>query len=252
MKNMKVVAVMPAYNAEKTLEKTVRDIPSGSVDEIILVDDCSRDKTVEVARSLGLKAIVHEKNTGYGGNQKTCYREALKCGADIVIMIHPDFQYDARLTPHLVGLIKGGICDIVLGNRIRTRRESLGGGMPAYKYFFNRILTMFENFWLGQNLGEWHTGLRAYSRRVLDTIPWEENVDGFGFDQEFLIQAAYFGFRMGDIPAPVRYFSEASSIDFWHSVGYGFRALWTLVRCQLHKMNLVSCRLFIPKEASGR
>ena len=249
---MKIISVLPAYNAEKTLEKSLRDIPQGSVDEIILVDDASHDRTVEVARSLGLDPICHEKNKGYGGNQKTCYGEALKRGADIVVMIHPDFQYDARLTPYLVGLIREGICDVVLGNRIRTRREVLEGGMPAYKYFFNRALTILENLWLGQNLGEWHTGLRAYSRKVLETIPWENNSDGFAFDQQFLIQAAYFGFRIGDIPVPVRYFSEASSIGFWRSVGYGLAALWTLVKCQLHRIGVISCPLFIPKQAGSR
>jgi glycosyltransferase involved in cell wall biosynthesis len=162
---------MPAYNAERTLERTVQDIPAGSVDRLILVDDCSSDDTVAVAQRLGLEVVRHDRNRGYGGNQKTCYRLALEAGADIVVMIHPDYQYDARLVPYLTGLIRDNVCDVVCGNRIRTRREALDGGMPAYKYVANRGLTLVENFLMGQNLGEWHSGLRAYSRRVLETIP---------------------------------------------------------------------------------
>ncbi|MFH2202546.1 MAG: glycosyltransferase family 2 protein [Elusimicrobiota bacterium] len=234
----KVIVVLPAYNAEKTLEKTIRDIPPGSVDEMILVDDCSMDGTVELSRRLGLTTIVHEKNIGYGGNQKTCYREALKRGADIVIMIHPDYQYDSRVTPFLSGLIINDVADFVLGNRIRTRREALAGGMPVWKYVANRLLTAFENLFAGQNLGEWHSGLRAYSREILETIPWEKNSDDFVFDQQFLHQAAYLGFRMGDIPVAARYFAEASSINFRRSVVYGLSSLgvmfWVLVaRCGL-------------------
>jgi glycosyltransferase involved in cell wall biosynthesis len=158
----KVVVVLPAYNAEKTLEKTVADIPDGTADEIILVDDCSTDGTVALSRSLGITTIVHESNTGYGGNQKTCYREALKRGADIIIMIHPDYQYDARLTPYITGLIVADVADFVLGNRIRTRSEALDGGMPIWKYIANRALTVLENSFSGQNLGEWHSGLRQF------------------------------------------------------------------------------------------
>src|SRR3989338_4746652 len=157
----KVIVVMPAYNAEKTLERTLADIPAGSVDSIILVDDCSKDQTVTLAERLGLRVIQHEKNRGYGGNQKTCYREALAAGADIIVMIHPDYQYDARLVPHLTGILRDGICDVLLGNRIRTRQEALAGGMPFYKYISNRFLTAAENLAMGQNLGEWHSGLRA-------------------------------------------------------------------------------------------
>ena len=177
----KVIVVMPAYNAEKTLERTVADIPPGSVHQIILVDDCSKDQTVAIARRLGLTVIEHTKNRGYGGNQKTCYDAALKAGADIVVMIHPDYQYDARLVPYLTGLLRDDICDVVLGNRIRTRHEALWGGMPAYKYISNRFLTAVENFFMGQNLGEWHSGLRAYNRKVLETIPWERNSEDFVF-----------------------------------------------------------------------
>ena len=244
----KIIAVMPAYNAERTLEKTVRDIPPGSVDEIILVDDASRDGTVALARRLGLTTLTHEKNTGYGGNQKTCYREALKRGADIVVMIHPDYQYDARLTPHLTGLIAAGVCDVVCGNRIRTRVEALQGGMPLYKYFCNRGLTLLENLITGQNLGEWHSGLRAYSRRVLDTIPWERNSDDFVFDQQFLIQAACCGFRMGDMPVAVRYFPEASSISFKRGLVYGLSTLLLLAQYILHRLGLVRSPRLCPKK----
>ena len=243
---MKVIAVLPAYNAEKTLERTVKDIPAGSVDEIVLVDDASRDGTVAAARALGLDPIVHPANKGYGGNQKTCYAEALRRGADIVVMIHPDYQYDARLIPYLTGLIKDGICDVVLGNRIRTRREALAGGMPAYKYFSNRVLTIIENWWLGQNLGEWHSGLRAYSRKVLETLPWEKNSDDFVFDTQFLVQAAVLGFRIGDIPAPARYFPEASSINFRRSVVYGLTTLRVLAQSSLRRFG-VAADLFRPK-----
>jgi glycosyltransferase involved in cell wall biosynthesis len=243
---MKVIAVLPAYNAEKTLERTLKDIPKGAVDDVVLVDDNSKDGTVAEAKRLGLTPIVHPKNRGYGGNQKTCYEEALKRGADIVVMIHPDYQYDARLTPYLTGLIKDDACDVVLGNRVRTRSEALGGGMPVYKYIANRGLTMFENFWTGQNLGEWHSGMRAYSRKVLETIPWERNSDDFVFDQQFLIQAAHFGFRMGDVPVPARYFEEASSINFRRSCVYGLSALWAVARRDLHRLGWKS-ELFLPK-----
>ncbi|MBI5625005.1 MAG: glycosyltransferase family 2 protein [Elusimicrobia bacterium] len=236
---MKIIAVLPAYNAEKTLEKTLADIPKGSVHEVILVDDCSKDGTVELSRRLGLHTVVHEKNRGYGGNQKTCYAEALKRGADIVIMIHPDYQYDARLTPVMTGLIASGVCDVVLGNRIRTRWEALEGGMPFYKYIFNRLLTIMENSVTGQNLGEWHSGLRAYSRQVLETVRWELNSDDFVFDQQFLIQAASCRFRLGDVPVPVRYFPEASSINFKRSVVYGLSTLVLLVEHLIHKSKLV-------------
>jgi len=245
--NPKVIVVMPAYNAEKTVARTVADIPPGTVDEIILVDDCSSDQTVAVAEKLGLKVIRHTKNLGYGGNQKTCYRAALESGADIVVMIHPDYQYDARLVPYLTGLLKDDICDVVLGNRIRTRQEALKGGMPAYKYLSNRFLTISENLLMRQNLGEWHSGLRAYTRQVLETIPWERNSDDFVFDCEFLVQASAFGFRLGDIPAPARYFAEASSINFRRSVRYGLESLNSILRYYLHRIHLWPCALFKPK-----
>jgi glycosyltransferase involved in cell wall biosynthesis len=212
-----------------------------------LVDDCSKDQTVALARKLGLTVIQHSENRGYGGNQKTCYEMALKKGADIVVMIHPDYQYDARLVPYLTGLLKDNVCDVVLGNRIRTRQEALQGGMPAYKYVSNRFLTAIENFAMGQNLGEWHSGLRAYTRRVLETIPWERNSDDFVFDCEFLVQAAAFGFRLGDIPVPARYFEEASSINFQRSVLYGLESLKSVLRYYLHRLRLWPCPLFKPR-----
>ena len=249
MTSPKIIAVLPAYNAEKTLQKTLADIPAGAVDEIILVDDASKDATVAVAERLGLRVIRHDKNRGYGANQKTCYREALARGADIVVMIHPDYQYDSTLTPFLTGLIAQGICDVMFGCRIRTRRESRTGGMPAYKYFFNRLLTMIENLTLGQNLGETHSGFRAYRRNVLETVPWERNSDDFVFDQQFIVQAVHFGFRLGDIPVPTRYEKVSSSINFRRSVIYGLSTLWTLVRWQLHRWNIVPCALFEPRSA---
>jgi glycosyltransferase involved in cell wall biosynthesis len=247
MTKPKVMVVMPAYNAEKTLERTIKDIPPGTVDEVILVDDCSTDGTVALAKKLGLTVIVHDKNKGYGGNQKTCYTEALKKGADVVVMVHPDYQYDARLVPVMSGLISNDICDMVCGNRIRTRWEALDGGMPAYKYIFNRLLTVFENFVTGQNLGEWHSGLRAYSRKCLETVPWEINSDDFVFDQQFLIQAAILKLRLGDVPVAARYFPEASSINFRRSCIYGLSALVCLGQFVLQNWGLASFALFKPK-----
>jgi glycosyltransferase involved in cell wall biosynthesis len=247
VKQGKVVVVMPAYNAQNTLEQTLSDISPGLVDEVILVDDASRDSTVELARRLGVRVITHEKNTGYGSNQKTCYRAALESGASIIVMLHPDYQYDPRLIPYLIGPIHLGICDIMLGNRIRTRKEALAGGMPVYKYLSNRILTIIENLCLGQNLGEFHSGYRAYSRKVLETIPWERNSNDFVFDQEFLIQAIHFGFRIGDAPCPVRYFPEASSINWHRSVRYGTETLLTLAKYLLHRLGILRSPLFEGK-----
>jgi glycosyltransferase involved in cell wall biosynthesis len=243
----KTIAVMPAYNAAATIERTVADIPPGSVDQIILVDDCSRDNTVEVAQRLGLTVIRHEKNLGYGGNQKTCYRHALDAGADYVVMIHPDYQYDSRVIPVAVEIIRLGICDMVLGSRIRTRAEALAGGMPKYKYVANRLLTFLENVALGQNLGDFHSGFRAYRRNVLETVPYELNSNDFVFDSQFLAQAVYFGFKLGDIPVPVRYFEEASSINFRRSVTYGLATLGTLGSFWLNRLKLANSPLFQPK-----
>lgn len=240
----KIIIVMPAYNAAETLEKTYNDIPSGMVDEIILVDDASRDGTVEIARRLGLTVIVHPENRGYGANQKTCYNEALKRNPDIVVMIHPDYQYDSRLIPYIVGFLEKDICDVILGSRIRTRKEALACGMPKYKYISNRILTLAENIVLGQNVSDFHSGYRAYSRTVLETIPYQNNSDGFVFDTEFLVQAVYFGFRIGDVPVPVRYFDEASSINFSNSIIYGSKTLLTLVKYLLQILKLKHHKLF--------
>lgn len=248
----KTIAVMPAYNAALTLERTVSDIPPGSVDEIILVDDCSRDNTVEVAEKLGLTVIRHEKNLGYGGNQKTCYQRALENGADYVVMIHPDYQYDSRVIPSAVDFIRLGICDFVMGSRIRTRGEALSGGMPPWKYIANRCLTLIENVALGQNLGDFHSGFRAYRREVLETIPYMKNSNDFVFDSEFLAQAVHFGFRLGDIPVPVRYFEEASSINFRRSCTYGFATLNVLNKFWLCKLGIMKSSLFESAKTQPR
>lgn len=226
----KIIVVMPAYNAEKTLEKTYHDITPGVADSVIVVDDNSHDKTVKKAEKLGLSVFVHPKNLGYGGNQKTCYREALKKGAKVVVMIHPDYQYDARLTGDLVKPILENRFDIMLGSRIRSRKEALEGGMPFYKYLSNRILTMVENVILGLNLSEYHTGFRAFKSDVLEALPLDEFSNDFVFDQEILISAHSAGFRMGEIAVPVRYFPEASSINFTSSVRYGLMILLVLIK----------------------
>ena len=221
----KVIVVLPAYHAEKTLEQTVREIPKRCVHEIILVDDASSDQTVALARKLSLRVEQHEMNKGYGANQKTCYRLALQRGADIVVMLHPDYQYDPKLIPHFVDFIQHDYFDVMLGTRIRTRREALAGGMPPYKYFANRVLTIIENIVSGQNLSEWHTGMRAYKRSVLEQIDFMNNSDDFVFDTQVLFQIVERGFRIGEIPVPVRYFPEASSINFARSVRYGMDTL---------------------------
>jgi glycosyltransferase involved in cell wall biosynthesis len=243
----KVIAVLPAYNAELTLAATLADVPVGSVDEILLVDDGSKDRTVQVAREMGLTVIQHAQNRGYGGNQKTCYRHALERGADIIVMIHPDYQYDSRVIPHAVGFIELGICDVVLGSRIRSRREALTGGMPRWKYLANRVLTACENLALGQNLGDFHSGFRVYRRAVLERIPFERNSDDFVFDTQFLVQAVQFGFRLGDIPVPVRYFHEASSINFRRSVKYGFGTLGAVGSYWLNRLRVYRSPLFRAK-----
>jgi len=217
----KIIAVLPAYNAERTLEKTLKDIPGGWLDEIILVDDKSRDRTAELAKKLGLIVFEHEKNLGYGANQKTCYKLALEHGADIIVMVHPDYQYDPKLIKFFVEFIGDDYFEVMLGTRIRSRREALAGGMPRYKYLANRALTIFENFVSGYNLSEWHTGMRAYSRKVLEKIAWQTNSDDFVFDSQMLFQIVAKKYRIGEIPAPVRYFKEASSINFGRSLKYG-------------------------------
>ena len=229
-KKTKVIAVLPAYQAENTLAQTVKDIPKGVVDEIILVDDASSDKTVKIAGRLGLTVYQHQWNAGYGGNQKTCYQLALKRGADIIVMLHPDYQYDPKLIPHFVDFINGGYFDVMLGTRIRTRKEALAGGMPKYKYFANRLLSLFENVITGQNLSEWHTGMRAYRREVLESIDFMNNSNDFVFDSEVLFQIVEKGFRIGEIPVPVRYFKEASSINFTRSIRYGLGTVFTALK----------------------
>jgi len=241
---MKVIVVMPAYNAESTLEKTYRDIPAGSADEVILTDDQSKDNTAQLARKLGIVVLEHEKNLGYGGNQKTCYDEALRRSADIIVMLHPDYQYDPRVIPFAVGFIKAGICDMILGSRIRTRKETLENGMPLYKYISNRFLTIVENIVLGQNIGDFHTGFRVYHRRVLETVAWHKNSNDFVFDTEFLAQTVYHGFRIGDIPIPTRYFAEASSINFSRSLKYGLLTLAVMGKFLLQKIKLCRFPIF--------
>lgn len=243
----KIIVVMPAYNAEKTIAKTVQDIPPGIVDEIIVVDDASRDNTAAMARELGLQVHVHEKNLGYGGNQKTCYQKALEQGADIVVMVHPDYQYDSRLIPYMIKPLAEGLYDVMLGSRIRTRAEALAGGMPLYKYISNRALTLLENVFFGQNLSEFHTGFRAYTRKVLETIPWQNNSDNFVFDTEFLAEAVYFGFRLGETPVPARYFKEASSINFLNSTVYGLATIAVVVKFVLQKLHLGNFKIFKGK-----
>jgi glycosyltransferase involved in cell wall biosynthesis len=240
----RVIAVMPAYNAERTLAATVADIPAGSVDEVILVDDGSTDRTVAIAREMGLTVVEHPRNRGYGGNQKTCYRHALDRGADVVVMIHPDYQYDSRVIPHAVGFIELGVCDVVLGNRIRSRREARAGGMPRYKYYGNRVLTALENLALGQNLGDFHSGFRVYRRAVLERIPFQGNSDDYVFDTQLLVQAVRLGFRLGDVPVPVRYFAEASSINFKRSLKYGLETLVTVGLYWLDRLKLWRSPLF--------
>lgn len=248
MKN-KIVIVMPAYNASQTLKQTLDTIPKGSYDDILLVDDNSGDDTVKKAEELGLKVVKHDKNMGYGANQKTCYKKALEMGADIVVMLHPDYQYDPRLVPFLTGLIEADVCDAMFANRIRTRKEALKGGMPFYKYFFNRFLTILENVVLGLNLGEYHTGYRAYSKKVLQTINFGANSDDFVFDQHIVVQIALAGFRIGDIPVTAKYFEEASSINFKRSVKYGLGILLILFKYILYKWNIVKYKQFeIKKE----
>jgi len=228
LEGKKIVAVLPAYNAEKTLAKTLADVPEGVVDLFILVDDKSRDATIEVAQRLSdkypLKVVCHDRNLGYGGNQKTCYREALLAGADVTVMLHPDYQYEPKLLGALASLVVTGVYDVALGSRI-LGKGALLGGMPLYKYLFNRMLTLIENVCIGQKLSEYHTGYRAFSREVLETLPLQGNSDDFVFDNEMLVQCHVAGFRIGEISVPTKYFEEASSINFKRSVIYGLGVL---------------------------
>lgn len=236
---------MPAFNAERTLERTYREIPFELVDEVLLVDDGSADNTLAVSQSLGLTSFLHEKNMGYGKNQKTCYREALARDADIVVMVHPDYQYSPKLVTPLVGMIAFGEYDVVIASRI-LGNGALEGGMPLYKYVANRFLTAFQNLLIGQKLSEYHTGYRAFSREVLETLPLAENTNDFLFDNEMLAQAVYFKFKIGEISCPTRYFEEASSINFSRSMKYGLGVLLTSLKFRLQRMHVGSFRIFAP------
>lgn len=248
----KVVVVLPAYNAEATLRATLAEIDRELVDEIVLVDDASRDQTVALAHQLGIRhIIVHERNKGYGANQKTCYTYALRLGADIVIMLHPDYQYTPKLLPAMAHLVASGLYPVVLGSRI-LGGGALKGGMPLYKYIANRFLTAFQNLLLGAKLSEYHTGYRAYSREVLETLPWEENSDDFIFDNEFLSQVIYAGFPIGEISCPTRYFPEASSINLRRSIIYGLGVLRVTIEHVLDRLGVYRCRRYRFKQAVAK
>jgi glycosyltransferase involved in cell wall biosynthesis len=239
----RLVVVMPAYNAEATIEKTLREIPAGFADDVVLVDDASRDNTSEVAKRLGLVVLRHPKNRGYGGNQKTCYREALRLGADVVVMLHPDYQYSPKLVVAMASMIASGQYDVVLGSRILCG-SAMRGGMPLYKYFSNRVLTFIQNLLMGAKVSEYHTGYRAFSRGVLESLPLEENSDDFVFDNEMLAQAFYFGFNTGELSCPTRYEPESSSISLKRSIKYGFGVLGTTFRYRMQKWGFASYRIF--------
>jgi glycosyltransferase involved in cell wall biosynthesis len=239
----KVVVVLPAYNAAKTLEMTYNEIPFAFVDDVILVDDASRDDTPTVANKLGIKVVIHEKNTGYGGNQKTCYKTALARGADIVIMLHPDYQYTPKLIPAMATMIAYGEFDAVLASRI-LGIGALRGGMPLYKYLANRFLTLVENFLLGHKLSEYHTGYRAFSRELLERVPLDGNSDDFVFDNQMLAQIIWHGYRIGEVSCPTKYFDDASSISFRRSLVYGFGVLKTALQFRFCKMGFCTTPLF--------
>jgi glycosyltransferase involved in cell wall biosynthesis len=241
----RIAVVMPAYNAEKTLERTVQEL-SAVVDIKILVDDSSRDQTAELSKRLGIQTFVHDANYGYGRNQQTCYREALAAGADIVVMVHPDYQYTPTLVPAMAGMIASGVYDMVLGSRI-LGGGALKGGMPRYKYVSNRFLTFFQNLFLGVKLSEYHTGFRAFSRELLETLPLLENSDDFVFDNQMIAQAVMFGFRIGEISCPTKYFKEASSINFKRSVKYGLGVLQTTLSFAAHRWGI----LRVPRYGSS-
>ena len=241
----KIVVVMPAYNAARTIERTYQEIPFDLVDEVVVTDDASRDETVAIARKLGLRTLVHERNRGYGGNQKTCYTEALRLGADIVVMLHPDYQYTPRLLPSMIGMLTDGPFDAVLGSRVLGGR-ALQGGMPLYKYIANRLLTAAQNVLLGAKLSEYHTGYRAFKREVLESLPLLENSDDFVFDNQMLAQILLAGFEIGELSCPAAYFEEASSIDFARSVRYGIGVLQTSAQAFAHRKGLARVRIFDP------
>jgi glycosyltransferase involved in cell wall biosynthesis len=239
----RLVVVMPAYNAEATVEKTLRDIPEGFADHVVLVDDASRDNTAAVAERLGLVVLKHPQNRGYGGNQKTCYREALRLGADVVVMLHPDYQYSPKLVVAMASMIASGQYDVVLGSRILCG-SAIKGGMPMYKYVMNRILTLVQNILMDAKVSEYHTGYRAFGRAVLETLPLEENSDDFVFDNEMLAQSFYFGFGVGELSCPTRYEPESSSISLKRSIKYGFGVLRTTLQFRLEKWGLAKYRIF--------
>ncbi|EHJ58238.1 glycosyltransferase family 2 protein [Novosphingobium pentaromativorans] len=244
----RIAVVLPAYNAALTLLRTFREIPADVVDDVILTDDASSDETSAIARSLGIHTIVHAKNTGYGGNQKTCYRAALERGADIVVMVHPDYQYSPKLVLPMASMIASGHYDVVLASRI-LGKGALAGGMPLYKYIANRALTLVENLLLGQKLSEYHTGYRAWSREVLEKLPLEACSDDFVFDNQMLAQTAWFGFRTGEISCPTRYFDEASSINFKRSCVYGLQVLKTAVSYRLSRWKIAKPQIFFDEAA---
>jgi glycosyltransferase involved in cell wall biosynthesis len=245
LNSKKVVVVLPAYNAEETIEKTYHELPFDIVDHVLMVDDKSSDKTVSVAQRLGVETFLHERNFGYGRNQKTCYINALRHNADIIIMVHPDYQYTPRLVTAMASMIAYDVYDVVLGSRI-IGGGALSGGMPLYKYISNRFLTAFQNLLLGSKLSEFHTGYRAFSRKVLEALPLNENSDDFVFDNEMLAQIFYFGYRIGEISCPTLYFKEASSISFKRSVTYGIGVIITSLKYFFHLYNLKKDPLFNP------
>ena len=247
IKGKKVIVVMPAYNASETLERTYNEIPHEIVDEVILVDDASKDRTAEIAEQLGdIFVIKHPKNRGYGGNQKTCYTTALEHGADIVVMIHPDYQYSPKLCGAMAWMIASDEYDMVLASRI-LGNKALDGGMPLYKYIANRVLTLFENILLAIRLSEYHTGYRAFTSELLANLPLEENTDDFAFDNQIIAQVVYFGYRIGEISCPTRYMAEASSINFRRSVKYGFGVLATSINYRLNRWNIRRSSIFSDK-----
>lgn len=247
LNDKKIVVILPAYNAERTLQMTHAEIPLDIVDEVLLVDDASHDSTAEMARSLDIHTIVHEKNRGYGGNQKTCYKAALDKGADIVVMLHPDYQYTPLLITAMASMIAFGVYDVVLASRI-LGKGALKGGMPLYKYVANRFLTLAENLLLGQKLSEYHTGYRAFSRKVLEQLPLEMNSDDFVFDNQMLAQIAWYDFTIGEVSCPTRYFTDASSINFRRSVIYGLGVLGTAVSYRLARTGLCRAKIFPDRE----